>query len=275
MWCPEAQVSLQCPAGMHHNFRAYTFHDRGSSSAEGSFPSSRIASDDASWRCRFICASTESNCLHHLAGAQPRPERSDAAARHLLDCCCGCKLLTRPLVESVNQEAMLPDIAWRLHHCCRAVLQACISGVFHSNSPDKQRPACNRAPAAAPQVHRLDVDTGGLVVVAKTRLAMQVMSRAFQKRQVRAYDRLRVLIWAENILRALRQVGPGSCLASLSVCQQGLKAMHTHGVGWSVSRRQDDGQPSPVLQHAVARAAGGAQQRPLLTELLPGSLAIA
>eukprot|EP00891_Asterochloris_glomerata_P003231 jgi/Astpho2/3231/Aster-x1132 len=34
-------------------------------------------------------------------------------------------------------------------------------------------------------VHRLDVDTGGLVSVAKTRLAMQVMSRAFQKRQVR------------------------------------------------------------------------------------------
>ena len=44
------------------------------------------------------------------------------------------------------------------------------------------------------QVHRLDVDTGGLVGVAKTRLAMQVMSRAFQKRQVRTCHCLMVLL---------------------------------------------------------------------------------
>lgn len=70
-------------------------------------------------------------------------------------------------------------------------------------------------PAAALQVHRLDVDTGGLVSVAKTRLAMQVMSRAFQKRQVRSCDR-RVVLWLGwNILWAVRHVRPDSCRATL------------------------------------------------------------
>ncbi len=55
-------------------------------------------------------------------------------------------------------------------------------------------PSRDEVPAAALQVHRLDVDTGGLVGVAKTRLAMQVMSRAFQKRQVRSCDR-QVVLW--------------------------------------------------------------------------------
>lgn len=50
------------------------------------------------------------------------------------------------------------------------------------------------------QVHRLDEATGGLLLVAKTRLGLQGLSASFEQRQVHCYGPLIVVLHA---LRAM------------------------------------------------------------------------
>ena len=47
---------------------------------------------------------------------------------------------------------------------------------------------CQQLKRVTVQVHRLDEATGGLLLVAKTRLGLQGLSASFEQRQVRCWD---------------------------------------------------------------------------------------
>ena len=151
----------------------------------------------------------EWSCLQ-LPWVQLPASPGRCTAQTLLSRCCCCSwrlLLWVQLLECFAMPSEIDSVK-------RGLLPERLPGVLCATATPSCRPAtlidywpsvmatiscrhdsrCNtpsrdQVPAAALQVHRLDVDTGGLVGVAKTRLAMQVMSRAFQKRQVRACDR--------------------------------------------------------------------------------------
>lgn len=79
-----------------------------------------------------------------------------------------------------------------------------LSNQYCSHSPDdRQKSRVRHAAAkgfALVQVHRLDEATGGLLLVAKTRLGLQGLSASFEQRQVHCYGPGKVVLHA---LRAI------------------------------------------------------------------------